>query len=108
METVRCEELQLELSATLKSKSGSSTSRHHTSQYSSLGGTTATVTWAPTPTHLPSQQHNHLSQLTGTSSSIPSSDTHKSNHTKIGNIGNTGSEIDRIIAKIEQARLQII
>lgn len=60
METVRCEELQLELSAALKSKSGRQTS-----------GSGATVTWAPTPTNQPP------------------------------------TEIDRIMAKIEQARLSI-
>lgn len=96
METVRCEELQLELSASLKSKSASGTSRHHNSQFGTVGATT--VTWAPTPTKLQSQQHNHHNTVPTTS--ISSADTLKMNHG--GNIG-TGTEIDRIIAKIEQA-----
>lgn len=96
METVRCEELQLELAAALKSKSASGTSRHHNSQFSTTGATT--VTWAPTPTKLQSQQHNHHIPTT----SISSTDILKMNHGNSGNVGN-GTEIDRIIAKIEQA-----
>lgn len=100
METVRCEELQLELSAALKSKT-SRQIQHHGSAVTSSG--TATVTWAPTPTQLPSQhhhhhhqsqqqQHHHLSQSTSQQSKQQSQQ---------------GTEIDRIMAKIEQARLSI-
>lgn len=98
MENVKCEELQLELSAARKAKSatssignrvgvgsGTSSSGIHSSSVTATGynpssasviggGTTgggggSTVTWAPTPTQHPQQ----------------------------------GSEIDRIMAKIEQA-----
>lgn len=67
------------------------------------GGTT--VTWAPTPSNLPSQQHNHL--LHHASASATHSDPIKMNHAKIGGDIKTGTEIDRIMAKIEQARLSI-
>lgn len=100
METVRCEELQLELSAALKSRSASGTSRHHNPQFGTVGATT--VTWAPTPTKLQSQQHNHHAPITVPTTSISSTDTLKMNHGNSGNVG-TGTEIDRIIAKIEQA-----
>lgn len=100
METVRCEELQLELSAALKSKSASGTSRHHNSQFGTVGATT--VTWAPTPTKLQSQQHNHHVPINVPTTSISSADTLRVNHCNSGNAGN-GTEIDRIIAKIEQA-----
>lgn len=95
METVRCEELQLELSAALKSKSTSGNSRHHNSQFGTVGATT--VTWAPTPTKLQSQQHNHHVPVT-----VPTTSISSMNHGNSGNVG-TGTEIDRIIAKIEQA-----
>lgn len=100
METVRCEELQLELSAALKSKSASGNSRHHNSQFGTVGATT--VTWAPTPTKLQSQHHNHHIPIAVPTTSISSTDTLKMNHGNSGNVG-TGTEIDRIIAKIEQA-----
>lgn len=71
------------------------------------GGTT--VTWAPTPTQLPSQQHNHhLSHASTSAAAIAThSDPIKLNHMKIGSSISTGTEIDRIMAKIEQARLSI-
>lgn len=101
MENVKCEELQLELSAARKAKSatsainrvgvggGGTSSGIHSSSVTATGynpssssviggGTTggggSTVTWAPTPTQHPQQ----------------------------------GSEIDRIMAKIEQACLSFI
>lgn len=56
LETVRCEELQLELSAALKSKySTDSANRHQKSQIGNSGANTATITWAPAHTH--SSQH---------------------------------------------------
>lgn len=100
LETVRIEELQLELSAAMKTRSSSSTRQPYTSILTSssggggggssglggIGGLSSgtsgptTVTWAPTPT-LPSHQKQQQQQQ--------------------------NSEVDRIMAKIEQARLSI-
>ena len=46
---MRCEELQLELSEAIKTKSVSDV-RHHTLQHDISIGNTATVTWAQSPT----------------------------------------------------------
>lgn len=59
LENVRCEELQLELSAALKSKySTDPTNRHQKPQTGSSGANTATITWAPAHTH--SSQHHKV------------------------------------------------
>lgn len=89
METVRCEELQLELSAARKAKT------LRPSATSTSSGT-ATVTWAPTPTHHHQSPHQPTvtkQQPTSLSLTQPSQQS--------------GTEIDRIMAKIEQARLSI-
>lgn len=79
LETVRCEELQLELSATMKTRSSTARQPFSSILTSSAGSGPTTVTWAPTPT-LPSHQKHQQQQ---------------------------NSEVDRIMAKIEQARLSI-
>lgn len=70
METVRCEELQLELSAAIKSRSAAGRSTSSNASGISTTGS-STVTWAQTTNN------------------------------------SQGSEIDKIMAKIEQARLSI-
>lgn len=98
METVRCEELQLELSAALKSRSTRSTVATMSGQ--------STVTWAPTPT-----QHQSITHHSTSSSAVQqpsslhasSSQNQQSSHQQ----PQSGSEIDRIMAKIEQARLSL-
>lgn len=89
LETVRVEELQLELSAAMRSRSSSATRQPYSSiltSSSGVGGISSsgptTVTWAPTPT-LPSHQKQQQQQQ------------------------QQDSEVDRIMAKIEQARLSI-
>lgn len=79
LETVRCEELQLELSAALKTRSSTARQPFSSILTSSAGSGPTTVTWAPTPT-LPSHQKQQQQQ---------------------------NSEVDRIMAKIEQARLSL-
>lgn len=74
LETVRCEELQLELSAALKSRAG----RPLTSASSSGGGGGggSSVTWAPTPTqHQPMSSGHQLNQHSLYSHHTPSSYT---------------------------------
>lgn len=103
METVRCEELQLELSAALKSRSARSTVATMSGQ--------STVTWAPTPT-----QHQSITHHSTSSSVVqqPSSSRIDSHHVSMSQNQQSshqhqqsGSEIDRIMAKIEQARLSL-
>lgn len=75
------------------------------------GGTT--VTWAPTSSHLLSQQHNHLMHASTSASAAAAAaaathtDSIKLNNIHHGGSHSTGTEIDRIMAKIEQARLSI-
>ena len=99
METVRCEELQLELSAALKSKSGKS---------AATTTATSTVTWAPTPVqnqtqqqHLQHQQQQQQQQHQQHQQKLQQNAAAKSAQQQ------SGTEIDRIMAKIEQARLSI-
>ncbi|KAG4069628.1 hypothetical protein HA402_014651 [Bradysia odoriphaga] len=96
LETVRCEEFQLELSAALKSRSARSTVATMPSQ--------STVTWAPTPT-----QHQPITHHSTSSSSQPPTSLHTSmsQQSSSHQQPQAGSEIDRIMAKIEQARLSI-
>ncbi|XP_055305606.1 uncharacterized protein LOC129570150, partial [Sitodiplosis mosellana] len=108
LETVRCEELQLELSAALKSKySSDPVNRHQKPQIGNSGANTATITWAPAHTHS-SQHHkhdlpNHHLDHQKTLSSLPTnSDNSKLGHGIMSGTVGVASEIDRIMAKIEQ------
>lgn len=101
------EELQLELSAALKSKSGRQTQQHIGSTVNSGG--TATVTWAPTPTQLPSQHHSQHTSSSSSSAATAAAAAAASSVLQSQSSRQTqqGTEIDRIMAKIEQARLEI-
>lgn len=127
LETVRCEELQLELKSAMKSKSSaaSATSRAMSQQYNPTSHTSsstsrldhkfsATSSSATSGGGLTSiMTHNHSNTLAGMSSRelggvlSTSTRTEPSTVTWAPTPDQKTSEIDKIMAKIEQARLSL-
>lgn len=128
LETVRCEELQLELKSAYKSKSKSShmqtassastayssmmtpsSTLGHSSKYTTAASTgmssmMANNTNAGLTSALSTSHHHHPTSLStkAESSSVTWAPTPQDSH-----MHDKSSEIDRIMAKIEQARLSI-
>jgi hypothetical protein len=114
LENVRCEELQLELKASVKTRPSSrpsqisSTGTSHTSS-SRMDPISKYTTAASGLTGIMShhERHHDSNNITGLSSLSTTSKAEPSTVTWAPTPDQKSSEIDRIMAKIEQARLSI-